>query len=205
MANNAQNQDFFEIWKKQMEEGAQMWARMVGQTGEKGPAATPDPLSLWRPFMEQASETWAKTVRPGGPAAGGAADMAAQGKAFLDQWISTWDKLLAETMQTEAFAQAIGKHLDQWLNTQGPMRKAAAEQTEATLQALGVPSRNQVIGLARQLMDLDDRIEDIEHHLAAMRAQLEKVLKQPAESRGAEVGPKPTSADKRKPKSAEKK
>ena len=112
-----------------------------------------------------------------------ASEMASQGKAMLDQWIGAWDRLLADTMQTDAFAQAMGKYLDQWLNAQGPVKKAAAEQTENTLQALGVPSRNQVIGIARQLMDLDDRIEDIEHNIAALRAQLDQVLQPRAAAR----------------------
>lgn len=179
--NNTQPQEFFELWKKQMEEGAQMWSRMVGQATPATPTH-PDPLSLWRPFMEQATATWASTMKAGAQPTG-PSEMASQGKALMDQWISAWDRLLADTMQTDAFAQAMGKYLDQWLSTQGPARKAAAEQTESTLQALGMPSRNQVIGIARQLMDLDDRIEDIENNIAALRAQLDQVLQPRAGSR----------------------
>jgi hypothetical protein len=174
-------QDFFELWKKQMEEGAKVWTQMVGQT-QAAATPQPDPLAMWRPFMEQATQAWLNTMKAGAAGPAGA-DMFAQGKAFLEQWISAWDKLLANTMQTEAFAQAMGKHLDQWLSAHGPARKAAAEQMETTLQAMGIPSRNQVIAVSRQLMDLDDRLEDIEDTLAALRAQLDRVSSERAEPR----------------------
>ena len=185
MADSTRSQEFFDVWKKQMEDGAQIFARMVKQGVPTGPTQA-DPLNMWRPFIEQATEAWTKNMQPGAQPMG-ATDAAAQGKAFFDQWVATWDKLLADTMQTEEFAEAMGKHLDQWLTAQGPIRKASAEATEATLKALGVPSRDQVVGIARQLMDLDDRIEEIENHLAALRVQLDKALQQrraPAASRG---------------------
>src|SRR5262245_58152434 len=74
-------------------------------------------------------------------------------------------------MQTDAFAEAVGKHLDRWLSMQAPLRKASAESTETLLQTLGVPSRNQVVGIARQLMEFDDRLEDIENQLKALTAR----------------------------------
>ena len=195
MADTAHAQEFFEQWKKQMEDGAQLWARVVNKDGPSAPGAT-DPLSLWRPFMDQATDTWVRTMRQGGRAAG-AADAAAQGKAFLDQWIAAWDKLLADTMQTEAFAEALGKHLDQWLAVQGPMKKAADESTEATLKALGLPSRHQTVGIAKQLMDLDDRLEAIEDHMAALRARLDTLQQRPPRKSRGQAVRTPKAADKR--------
>ncbi len=197
MANTARSQEYFDVWKKQMEDGAQIWARMVKQgvptgtgTGTGPGTGAADPLGLWRPFIDQATETWTRNMQPGSQPTG-AADAAAQGKAFFDQWVATWDKLLADTMQTEAFAEAMGKHLDQWLDAQGPIKKASADATEAMLQALGVPSRNQVVGITRQLMDMDDRIEEIENHLAALRVQLDTALRA-----------RPADAQPRKPPAA---
>ncbi len=162
-------EQLFNAWKKQMEDGAQAWAQVVGQAGQAGKSAPADPLQFWRPFMDQANADWAKVVQKG-MAQG---DPMMQWKAFLEQWLSAWDKALGDAMQTEAFAEAIGKHLDQWLSVQAPIRKAATESMEASLQALGVPSRAQVVGIARQLMELDDRLEDIESRLAAISARLE--------------------------------
>lgn len=172
MANTSAAQALFESWTKQMEAGAQTWARMVGQMGTAGQTQAPDPLRLWKPFMDQATDAWVKALRQGMPAG----ELSAQWKVFLDQWIATWDKTLAQTMESEAFAKALGQYLEQWLAVQGPMRKAVSESTEAMLQALGLPSRTQIVGVSRQLMDLDDRIEDVEQRLAALMARIEDVL-----------------------------
>ncbi|MBM3778464.1 MAG: hypothetical protein FJW23_09530 [Acidimicrobiia bacterium] len=165
-------QELFDVWKKQMEDGARIWAQMMGTPGGATAAAAPDPLKLWRPFMEQATEAWAKQAAQG-KAGGGISEAMADGKAMIDQWVAAWDKLLSQAMQSEAFAQAMGTHLNQWLSAQGPARKAAAEQTEGTLQALGLPSRTQVIGIARQLLEIDDRLEDLEAAVTALRERLE--------------------------------
>ena len=39
---------------------------------------------------------------------------------------------------------------------------------EAALSALGVPSRSQVIGLARQIVQLEDKVEGLEDRLDAI-------------------------------------
>ena len=40
---SAASQQLFDLWKKQLDEGAQSWARALGQN----PTPTPDPLSMW--------------------------------------------------------------------------------------------------------------------------------------------------------------
>ena len=47
----------------------------------------------------------------------------------------------------------------------------------ATLQALGIPSRSQVVGVARQLVDLEDRIEGLEDRLGALLARMDDLFK----------------------------
>ena len=120
--------------------------------------------------MDQGIAAWSKllTQAPATP------ELLTQWKQFLDQWIAAWQKVLEQAMGTEAFAQALGKYLDQWLSLQGPIKKVAEESTEATLQALGVPSRNQVVGIARQLVDLEDRIEGLEDRLGALLARMDR-------------------------------
>ena len=66
---------------------------------------------------------------------------ARQWKGFLDQWIEAWSKGLAQAMGTEAFAQALGRYLDQTLTLAGPMKKAVDQQTDAGLRALGHDAR----------------------------------------------------------------
>jgi hypothetical protein len=146
------SQQLFDLWKKQVEEGSQAWLKMLGQ----GQPA--DPQSFWRPFMDQ-----------GAPSA----DLMAQWKQFLDQWIAAWSKVLEQAMGTETFAQAMGKQMESFLNTAGPAKKAAEQQIEAGLAGLGLPSRSQVVGLASQLVHLEDKVERIEDRLDMVLRQLQ--------------------------------
>ncbi len=166
MAANTATDQFFDLWKKQMEESVQTWGRFVGQQATNSQPFGVDPLKMWRPMFDQLTSDWAKAVQQGGASP----DFMAQWKTFLDQWLAAWDKMLAQVMQTDSFAQAMGKQLDQWLSAQAPIRQAAATSMETALQAAGLPSRNQVTGIARQLMELDDRLEEIENRLAATDA-----------------------------------
>ncbi len=181
MVDNSGTQALFELWKKQMEEGAQAWAGLVGQMGQPGQAPIPDPLQFWRPFMDAGIAGWTKLLTQG-PAT---PDLLAQWKQFLDQWIAAWGKVLEQAMGTEAFAQALGKYLDQWLSIQAPLKKVAEESTEATLQALGIPSRGQVVGIARQLVDLEDRIEGLEDRLGGLMARMDDLHKSLADHEAA--------------------
>jgi hypothetical protein len=95
-------------------------------------------------------------------------DLFGQWKQFLDQWIEAWSKALGQAMGTEAFAQTLGSYLDRWLQAQGPVKKAGEESAETLLQALGLPSRAQVVGVARQLAEVDDRLERLEDGIAVL-------------------------------------
>jgi hypothetical protein len=167
MAENPGTQAFFDLWKQQIEEGTQAWVRMMGQ----GQMA--DPTQLWRPFMDQGMAAWSKLFTQGPMTP----EYLGQWKQFLDQWIAAWSKVLEQAMGTEAFAQALGKHLDQWLSFQAPMKKATEESAEAVLSALGIPARSQVVGIARQLGDLEDRIEELGDRMSALMAKMEDLLK----------------------------
>ncbi len=167
MAERPGTQALFDLWKKQIEEGTQAWAQMMGQ----GQMA--DPTQFWRPFMDQGIAAWSKlfTQSPMTP------EYLSQWKQFLDQWIAAWSKALEQAMGTEAFAEALGKHMEQWLNLQAPMKKATEESAEAVISALGIPARSQVIGIARQLVDLEDRIEGLEDRMSALMTKMDDLVK----------------------------
>jgi Poly(R)-hydroxyalkanoic acid synthase subunit (PHA_synth_III_E) len=161
MDPSAASQELFDLWKRQIEEGTQAWARMMAAVPGR---SAPDPAAFWRPLMDQGVAAWSRIMSQG-PAS---PDLFEQWKQFLDQWIEAWSKALGQAMGTEAFAQMLGAYLDRWLQAQGPAKKAAAESAETVLQALGLPSRAQVVGLARQLAELDDRLERLEDGIAAL-------------------------------------
>src|SRR2546428_1256804 len=146
----------FEMWRKQVEESAQVWKRLLSP---EPPAATPpDPTVFWRPVLDQGLQTWAKLFAQT-PAT---LELLVQCKQFLDHWIEAWSKLLGQTLGTEQFAKLMGQSFDQFLAALGPLRKAAEQQTEQALQALGLPSRSQVTAVAKQIVELEERLERLE-------------------------------------------
>ena len=162
-------QDAFDIWKKALEDGTQAWVRALGQT--PAPQATPgapDFSQFWRPILSQGMEIWQKAAAQGGVSP----EFAQQWKTFLDQWIDVWSKALGQAMATEGFAQALGRYLDQTLIAQGPLKKGMEQYTDQALRTLGLPSRSQVVGVASQLVALEERIEGLEDRLDEVRRLL---------------------------------
>jgi hypothetical protein len=151
-----------EMWRKQIEEGTQAWLKMFGQ----GQAV--DPQAFWRPFMDPSMAAWSKVMTQGATSP----DLMAQWKQFLDQWIAAWAKALEQAMNTDAFAQVMGKQLEGFLDSAGPAKKSVDQQVEAGLAALGIPSRNQVTNLAGQIAQLEDKIERLEDRLDAIWRRL---------------------------------
>ena len=161
MDANAASQQLFDLWRRQIEEATQAWSRMVAEAPGRAPV---DPNAFWRPLMDQGVAAWSRIMSQGPVSP----DLMTQWKQFLDQWIEAWSKVLGHAMGTEAFAQALGSYLDRWLLTQGPAKKVSEEAAETLLQAVGLPSRAQVTGVARQLVELDERLERLEDGIAAL-------------------------------------
>jgi poly(hydroxyalkanoate) synthase III subunit E len=160
MADNT-SQQLLDMWKRQVEEGSQAWLRMMGQ----GPAAAMppmDPQAFWRPFMDQGMAAWSKVMTQGSAPS---PDLMAQWKQFLDQWIAAWSRVLEQAMGTDTFAKMMGKQLEGFLNVSGPVKKAAEQQIDASLAGLGMPSRAQVVALARHLAQVEEKIDGLEDKL----------------------------------------
>jgi len=139
----------------------------VSQTSA-APAPPSDPAAFWRPVLDQGVQTWAKLFAqtPASP------ELVTQWKQFLDQWIESWSRVLGQAMGSEQFAKMMGQSLDQFLVAQAPARKLVDQQVEQTLQALNLPSRTQVTGVAKQIVELEDRIERLEDAINAVLRRL---------------------------------
>src|SRR5215475_8699793 len=125
------SQQMFDLWKRQMEEAAQGWSRLLGQS----PAAPPDPATFWRPFVEQWVQACAQSLArtPITP------DLATQWKQFLDQSVEAWSRAIGQAMNTESFARMLGRYLDQWLSVAAPMKRVGDQAVETALETLNLP------------------------------------------------------------------
>jgi Poly(R)-hydroxyalkanoic acid synthase subunit (PHA_synth_III_E) len=161
MADNP-SQQLLDMWKRQVEEGTQAWLRMMGPGSGPAPAPAMDPQAFWRPFMDQGMAAWSKVMTQG---TAPSPDLMAQWKQFLDQWIAAWSRVLEQAMGTDSFAQLMGKQLEGFLNVSGPVKKAAEQQIDASLAGLGLPSRAQVVALARHLAQVEEKLDALEDKL----------------------------------------
>ena len=167
MAEATTTNPLFEMWRKQFEESASAWARMVSQA--QAPPTPMDPTAFWRPVLNQGVEQWARLFAhtPVTP------DLAAQWKQFIDQWIEAWSKALGQVMNTEAYAGMMGRYLDQWLVASTPIKKAAEQQIDQALATLNMASRSQLTAVARQIVELEERLERMEDTLGAILKRLD--------------------------------
>jgi polyhydroxyalkanoic acid synthase PhaR subunit len=99
-------------------------------------------------------------------------DSLAQWKKFMDESIEAWSKVLGQAMETEGFAAAMGKFLEQYLSTVGPMRKALQSSNEEIFRTMNLPSRTQVTGLASQVIALEARLEPLEEQIEKLADSL---------------------------------
>ena len=155
----------FEIWRKQLEDSTQAWSRLVGQAA---PPPAPDPMAFWRPVLNSGLEQWARLFAqtPTSP------ELATQWKQFLDQWIEAWSRVLGQAMTTEGFAQMMGKSLDAYLAAQAPLKKAAEQGIDQALTALNLASRSQLTAVAKQIVELEERLERVEDGVHAILKRL---------------------------------
>jgi hypothetical protein len=168
MADAATTNPLFDMWRKQFEESAAAWARMVGHT-QTQTSPLPDPTAFWRPVFNQAVEQWSRLLAqtPIAP------DLGAQWKQLNDQWIEAWSKALGQVMNTDAYAGMMGRYLDQWLVASAPMKKAAEQQIDQALATLNMASRTQLTSVAKQIVELEERLERIEDTLGAILKRLD--------------------------------
>jgi hypothetical protein len=159
------NHPLFEVWRRQFEEGAQAWIRLLGQPA----GAMRDPTLFWRPFIEQWGQLWGGVLgqAPMNP------DLPKQWKEFFDQSIEAWARVLGQAMQTEAFAQWFGRYVEQLLVTSGPLKKAVDRWVETGLEAMNMASRTQLTAVAKQIVELDERVERLEDGVRAILMRLD--------------------------------
>jgi hypothetical protein len=155
----------FDMWRRQLEESTQAWSRMVSQS----PAAPPDPMAFWKPLLNQGLEPWARMFAqtPASP------DLMAQWKQFLDQWLEAWSRVLGQAMHTPSFAEQLGRSLEGWLIAQAPLKKAGEQALDQGLQALNLASRSQLTSVAKQIVELEERLERVEDGIQAIVERLD--------------------------------
>lgn len=124
-------------------------------------------------------------------------------RAMRDAATEQWAKAMTEFVGTEAFARTLGASIDAYLATAAPYQKAISEYMEATLARLNMPSREDVLGIARRLTNVETRLDDLDARLDQIEAKLDRLdatlgqLRQPADSQADESAAAPSRATRR--------
>jgi hypothetical protein len=92
-------------------------------------------------------------------------DPAGMLKGMRDSNLEAWAKMMAELVNTDAYAESTGAMLDAWLATSGPFRKAMEESMTQTLTQLNFPTRDDVTRIAERLTNIEMRLDDLDAKL----------------------------------------
>src|SRR2546427_10377608 len=120
MDQSAASKELFDLWKRQIEEGTQAWARMMAAAPGRG---APDPAAFWRPLMDQGVAGWARVMSQG-PAS---PDLFGQWKQFLDQRIEAWPEAPGLAMGPQALAPTLRSDLARARPHQSPAKERGHE------------------------------------------------------------------------------
>ncbi|MFO0928516.1 MAG: hypothetical protein U0736_16080 [Gemmataceae bacterium] len=93
-------------------------------------------------------------------------------KSMRDSNMDAWAKMMVQLVQTDAYAQATGSMLDAWLTASTPFRKAMEQAMTQTLVAMCLPTRQDFIGLAERLTNIELRLDDLEAKLDEMEPRV---------------------------------
>ncbi len=155
-----------------MEQGIETWRKMFSQP------QSVDMLQFWMLLFLRGMESWTQSLQQGASVP----EAISRWKTLMDESVDSWAQIVGGAMDSEAFAAANGRLLQQYLNAVGPLRSGIQAASEDFYRAMNVPSRKQVTSLASQIVAIDARLEALEDRLGELvrsLASLEALLKQP--------------------------
>jgi hypothetical protein len=94
-----------------------------------------------------------------------------QFRSMRDAYLDSMAKVMVDAVNTEAYAQATGKMLENSLTISAPFRDAMEKSMLQVLQQLSMPSRQDFAALADRFSNLEMRLDD-------MDAKLDRIEKQ---------------------------
>jgi hypothetical protein len=135
----------------------------------------PDFARAWRESWEEWANAWAGMVQPTTEGEKPPPTPAEAWKRSMDRWLNAWSGYLEEMSTTPAFAAASGQTLNRVLDMQKPLRDQTEAAMQRWLEAINMPSRADIVRLARQLNEvnarldeLGDRVEELQDAVAAL-------------------------------------
>jgi hypothetical protein len=84
---------------------------------------------------------------------------------FTDRWMKTWSSVMSDVVASESFADAMGEQLEGMLEATKLVRQQMKVSMEQTLQQMNMPTRDQILGLAERMTNIEMRLDDLDAKL----------------------------------------
>jgi hypothetical protein len=94
-----------------------------------------------------------------------------------DIMLEGWSKAMIDVVDSDAYAEATGAMLDSYLTAAIPAQQAMERAMDPILAQLNMPSRTEVISLAKRLTNIELRLDDLDAKLDAIQSGVERVTK----------------------------
>ncbi|MBI4320265.1 MAG: hypothetical protein HY675_17380 [Chloroflexi bacterium] len=114
-------------------------------------AARSDPFEAWRELYQDNEQAWTKAM-----------------KDFYEANEKIWTKAMKDATTSQWFAEAQGKMLESFLAFQKMLR----EGTTAQLNALNLPTRDDVSRVGELVVGLEEKVDQVEDRLAGLEGRL---------------------------------
>jgi hypothetical protein len=166
MTNQTSPAALFEFWQDFIRKSGDFWtqAAKVQQP--------PDPAQQWKQFLTMWSDFWAKTF-----AQTPSPDMFQNAQKLWSEQLETLAQGFANVMGTEAFSTMQSKFFEQSLAWQEKLAKTANPQIDMALRTLNLPSRDQIDRLFERVINIEERLDDLEDETRQILRQLREQKK----------------------------
>jgi hypothetical protein len=101
--------------------------------------------------------------------------------------LEAWSKAMIELVNTEAYAEATGRILDNYLAASVPMRKAVEQAMAQVLGQVNMPTRAEVLSLAERMTNIEMRLDDLDARFDEMQRMLTQIVTNTAPGQAAPV------------------
>ena len=159
MSPQASPNNFTEFWQDFLRQSSAFWSQATTAP------PPPDPSHAWQQFVTMWTACWTKafTLSPD--------TIQTSQKLWMDQ-LETISQGFAKVMGTDTFAAMQGQFFEQQLSWQDHLTKTIQPQTDAALRALNLPSRNQMDRLFERIVNIEERLDDVETDTRLIRRAL---------------------------------
>ena len=186
MTNQSTATDSMKMWTELLQKSMEPWTKAFSNPTPFGTAfpnpfaaapnpfgAAPNPFQavnpyeLWQQYFGMWMDLWSKA-----PSASLGTDAFKQMEKQWGDQLEAMANYFSQSMSTEQFSQILGKTMEQSLFWQDKIAKNIHPQLDATYRYLNIPSRSQIDRLFDRVIDLSDRLGQLEDQSAELLKRL---------------------------------